>query len=53
MTYLMSWERKRDAWSEYESDNPVSDFDNDLQDEDFLPTPDFDPLEILQDQTNV
>ena len=46
MTYQMSWERTRNVWDEYETDTALE--INDYSDEEaFIETPDFDPLEIL------
>lgn len=46
MTYQMSWERTRNAWDEYETDTTLE--INDYSDEEaFIETEDFDPLEIL------
>ena len=49
MTYQMSWERTRNVWDEFDTDTDTITDENDNLDEDlFIPTPNFDPLEILQ-----
>ena len=49
MTYQMSWERTRNVWDEFDTDTNTITDENDYLDEDlFIPTPNFDPLEILQ-----
>jgi hypothetical protein len=48
MTYKMSWERTRNVWDELDTDTDTITDENDYLDEDlFIPTPNFDPLEIL------